>query len=108
MIAHAFVLAGVSPKEIACWACTFGVETHLIHDTAQFGCFALEEIIHVSAQPVAPSFGIRSFTGAFAACSVLVWYGQDAPTQAPPFLNKSISSPAEAQYFLTSGRCFFR
>ena len=33
----------------------------------------------MSAQPVAPSFGIRSFTGAFAAWSVLVWYGHDAP-----------------------------
>src|SRR6266545_8412369 len=37
----------------------------------------------------------------------MVWYGQDAPTVAPPLLNRSISSPADAQYFLTSGRCFF-
>src|SRR2546423_1101672 len=107
MIAQAFVFAGVSPNEIACWACTFGVETHLIHETAQFGCFAFDEIIQVSAQPVAPSFGIRSFTGALSCWSVFVWYGQDAPTSAPPFLNRSISSPAEAQYFLMSGRCFF-
>src|SRR3954454_7844221 len=103
---HAFRFAGVSPNEIACWACTFGVDTHRIHFTAQFGCFALEEIIHVSAQPVAPSFGIRSLTGAFAAWRVIVWEGQDAPTVAPPFLNRSTSSPAEAQYFFTSGRCF--
>src|ERR687886_2269413 len=74
--------------------------------TAQFGCFAFAEIIHVSAHPVAPSRGIRSFTGALSACSVFVWYGQDAPTQALPFLNRSISSPAVAQYFLTSGFCF--
>src|ERR671936_2273536 len=67
MIAHAFVFAGVSPNEIACCARTFGVETHLIHITAQLGCFAFDEIIHVSAQPVAPSFGIRSLTGALAA-----------------------------------------
>src|SRR5919197_3414435 len=106
MILHAFLFAGVSPNEIACCACTFGVETHWIHLTAQFGCFALDEIIHVSAQPVAPSFGIRSFTGAFAACSVFVWYGHDAPIVALPFLKRSISSPAVAQYFLTSGRCF--
>src|SRR5436190_9451444 len=100
MIGHAFVFAGVSPNEIACWACTLGVETHLIQETAQFGCFAFDEIIHVSAQPVAPSFGIKSLTGAFAPCSVIVWYGHDAPTVAPPFLKRSISSPAEAQYFL--------
>ena len=31
MSGHAFVLAGVSPKEIACCAWTFGVETHFIH-----------------------------------------------------------------------------
>src|SRR6266511_66353 len=72
MIAHAFVFAGVSPNEIACCACTFGVDTHLIHITAQFGCFAFAEIIHVSAQPVAPSFGIKSLTGAFSPWSVLV------------------------------------
>src|SRR2546421_11759235 len=67
MIAHAFRFAGVSPNEIACCAWTFGVETHLIHSTAQFGCLAFDEIIQVSAQPVAPSLGIRSFTGALAA-----------------------------------------
>src|SRR5919197_439993 len=108
MILHAFLFAGVSPNEIACWACTFGVETHLIHMTAQFGCFALDEIIHVSAQPVAPSFGIRSFTGACAACSVFVWYGHDAPIVALPLLKRSISSPAVAQYFFTSECCFLR
>src|SRR5919109_3626826 len=90
---------------MACCACTFGVDTHLIHITAQFGCFALAEIIHVSAQPVAPSFGTRSFTGAFAPCSVFVWYGHDAPIVASPFLNRSISSDASTQYFLTSGFC---
>src|SRR2546423_15026182 len=104
---QAFLLAGVSPNESACCACTFGVETHLIHRTAQFGCFAFDEIIQVSAQPVAPSFGIRSLTGAFDACSVLVWYGHDAPMVALPFLNRSISSPAVTQYFLTSACCFF-
>ncbi len=38
-------------------------------------------------------------------CSVLVWYGHDAPIVASPFLNRSISSDASAQYFLTSGFC---
>src|SRR6266550_5606102 len=104
---HAFLFAGVSPNESACCAWIFGVETHLIHMTAQFGCLAFDEIIQVSAQPVAPSLGIRSFTGALAAWSVFVWYGHEAPTTAPPFLKRSISSPAEAQYFLISECCFF-
>ena len=60
----------------------------------------------MSSQPVAPSFGTRSFTGAFAAWSVFVWYGQEAPITASPFLNRSISSEASAQYFLISGFCF--
>src|SRR5262249_40208539 len=74
---------------------------------AQFGCFAFADSIHVSAQPVAPSFGIMSFTGTFAAMSVFVWYGHEAPMTASPFLNRSISSDASAQYFLISGFCFF-
>src|SRR5579884_2904980 len=72
----------------------------------QFGCFACADIIHVSAQPVAPSRGIRSFTGALSATSVFVWYGHDAPTTASPDLKRSISSDASAQYFLISGFCF--
>src|SRR5690349_4612865 len=105
MIGQALVLAGVSPKEIACSACTRGVETHAIHLYAQVGCWACAESIQVSAQPVAPSAGIRSLTGAFAPCSVIVWYGQDAPITASPFLNRSISSEASAQYLRISGRC---
>ena len=31
MYEHAFRFAGVSPNEIACCACTLGVETHFIH-----------------------------------------------------------------------------
>src|SRR5512135_745975 len=73
----------------------------------QFGCFACADIIHVSAQPVAPSFGIMSFTGTFAAISVFVWYGHEAPITASPFLNRSISSDASAQYFLLTGFCAF-
>src|ERR671927_457617 len=63
------------------------------------------ESIHVSAQPVAPSFGIRSLTGTFAAWSVFVWYGHDAPITASPDLNRSISSDASPQYFLMKGFC---
>src|SRR5580765_1334117 len=78
------------------------------HLYAQFGCFALAESIHVSSQPVAPSFGMTSLTGTFAAWSWPVVYGQDAPIVTSPFLNRLISSEARPQYFLTSGRCFFR
>ena len=99
------MFAGVSPKEMACCAWTCGVETHFIHSYAQFGCLACAESIHVSAQPVAPSFGIRSLTGALSPWSVIVWYGHDAPMTALPFLNRSISSDASAQYLTISGRC---
>src|SRR3954463_446232 len=105
MMGQALVLAGVSPNEIACWACTFGVDTYFIHREAQFGCLACADSIQVSAQPVAPSDGIVSFTGVLSATSVFVWYGQEAPITASPFLNRSISSDASAQYFLISGRC---
>src|SRR6476646_4647483 len=107
MIAHALLFTGVSPKKIACWACTFGVETHDSHLYAQSRFFVFAETIHVSSQPVAPSFGTRSLTGAFVPISVFVWYGHDAPITASPFLNIVISWPAVAQYFLTSGFCRF-
>src|SRR5690348_3455913 len=74
---------------------------------AQSMFFVFDETIQVSSQPVAPSFGTMSFTGAFAPMSVFVWYGHDAPITASPFLNRSISSEASAQYFLISGFCFF-
>src|ERR1700682_1621504 len=67
--AQALVLTGVSPNERACKACTFGVLTHLVHRYAQLGCGALVASIQVSAQPVAPSLGMVSATGAPAACS---------------------------------------
>src|SRR5262249_25411418 len=69
--------------------------------------FGFADSIEVSSEPVAPSFGIRSFTGAFAAASVFVWYGQEAPSHASPLLKRSISSEASAQYFLSSGFCCF-
>src|SRR2546428_4621091 len=106
MKAQAFRLAGVSPNEIACSACTFGVETHFIHRYAQFGCFALAESIHVSSQPVAPSFGMISFTGTFAASRLPVVTGQDAPSHVSPFLNRLTSSDDKPQYFLIRGFCF--
>src|SRR6476661_11126189 len=90
---------------MACWAWGFGSEMYFIHMYAQLGCLALADSIHVSAQPVAPSDGIASLTGTFAAARVLVWYGHDAPMTASPDLNRSISSDARPQYFFTSGFC---
>src|SRR6478672_13022959 len=90
---------------MACSACTFGVEIHASHFIAQSRFFVCDDTIHVSSQPVAPSEGTRSFTGAFAAISVFVWYGHDAPITASPFLNRSISSEASAQYFLINDFC---
>src|SRR6478752_3199329 len=49
---------------------------------------------------------LKYLSGAFAPISVFVWYGHDAPITASPFLNRSISSDASAQYFLISGFCF--
>src|SRR5947208_16532371 len=105
MNGQAFRFAGVSPNESACIACTFGVEMYFSQRYSQFGCLALAESIHVSAHPVAPALGIRSLTGTPSASSVFVWYGHDAPMTASPFLNRSISSEASAQYFLISGFC---
>ena len=84
------------------------METHASHLYAQSRFFVFAETIHVSSQPVAPSFGIRSLTGTFWPISVFVWYGHDGPITASPFLNKLISSDASAQYFLISGFCFLR
>src|SRR6266850_2793911 len=71
--AHALVLTGVSPKNRACRACTFAVLTYAVQRYAQFGCGALVPSIHVSPQPVAPSVGMVSATGAPAALSRMVW-----------------------------------
>src|SRR5580658_1541549 len=80
-----------------------GVDMYAIHLYAQFGSGALAASIHVSAQPVAPSFGMVSFTGACAAFRVDVWYGHAAPTTTSPFWKSEISWLARSQYFLISG-----
>src|SRR5437868_15304525 len=98
MNGQAFGLTGVSPKTIACLASTFGVVTYFIHRYAQCGCGAFLASIHVSAQPVAPSLGMISLTGALSAWSANVWYGQAAPIVASLFLNRLISSVATLQY----------
>src|SRR6266851_5729531 len=106
--AQAFVLTGVSPKEIACSAWTCGVLTHAVQRYAQFGWGALVASIHVSPQPVAPSEGMVSANGPPLAFRVLVWYGPAAPTKTSLFWNRLISVPASGQYFLMSGLCWWR
>src|SRR3954468_20894069 len=71
----------------------------------QFGCAALDDSIHVSAQPVMPSLGTTCATGVLPAFRVLYWYGQVVPTTVVPFLKLSISSEKSDQYLPTQGRC---
>src|SRR6186997_123605 len=72
----------------------------------QFGCLALDEIIQVSDQPVAPSFGSTASTCLPpAALIVLTWYCQAVPTDMSPLAKPSISSWAVPQYLPTSVFC---
>src|SRR5690349_18884680 len=68
----------------------------------QFGCLAFDEIIHVSDQPVAPSFGLTASTLPPPALIVLTWYCHAVPIAMSPLANPSISSWAVPQYLLTS------
>src|SRR5512141_22914 len=65
----------------------------------QFGCLALDEIIQVSDQPVAPSLGVTLATCLPpAALIVFCWYSQAVPIAMSPLANPSISSCAVPQY----------
>src|SRR5215472_4497619 len=86
MYGQAFGLTGVSPKTRACFASTGGVVAYFIHLYAQFGCGAFLASIHVSAQPVAPTDGMTSFTGTFFACSASVSTGQMAASDEFPLV----------------------
>src|SRR6266487_2837216 len=72
----------------------------------QFGCFALDEIIQVSDQPVEPSFGRIAFTGTLLASSVFAWYCQAVPTSVLPLVKDWISFVASVQYSPATPRCF--
>src|SRR3954468_7005447 len=67
--AHDFLFAGASPNHSATAALAFGEMMWSIHMYMQFGFLAFEEIIHVSDQPVAPSFGSAVLIGTSSASS---------------------------------------
>src|ERR1700755_1339603 len=69
--AQALAFDGASPKHSATSACACGEMIHSIHMYMQFGCLALEEIIQVSDQPVAPSLGSVVLTGTLSPSSRL-------------------------------------
>src|SRR5712671_1976543 len=75
----------------------------------QFGCLALDEIIQVSDQPVAPSLGVTLATCLPpAALIVFCWYSQAEPMAMSPLAKPSISSWAVPQYLPTSVFWTFR
>src|SRR3954452_11716008 len=74
-----------------------------IHLYMQFGCLALDEIIQVSDQPVAPSLGLVVSTLIFlSALMTLAWYCHAVPIAMSPPSKPVISSVEVPQYLLTS------
>ena len=71
----------------------------------------LRGVIHVSDQPVVPSFGFSADTvsGGFSAAIRFTWYGQVVPTVVSPDLNVVTWSAyvTPSQYFADSAFCFF-
>src|ERR1044071_1557867 len=83
--AHAFWLDGASPNHSATAALAFGEMMWSIHMYMQFGFLAFEEIIHVSDQPVAPSFGRIVLIGTLSASSRFAITCHVVPsTELPP------------------------
>ena len=62
-----------------------------IHMYMQFGCLALDEIIQVSDQPVAPSLGSVVLTGTLSASSRFAMTCQVVPTTESPLANAACS-----------------
>src|SRR5919107_5597093 len=83
--AHDFWLAGASPNHSATAAFAFGEMMWFIHMYMQFGFLALEEIIQVSDQPVAPSLGSTVLIGTLSASSRFAMTCQVVPTHELPF-----------------------
>jgi len=89
--AHDFALDGASPNHSATWALTFGEMIQSIHLYMQFGCLALDEIIHVSDHPVAPSLGRVVLTLTLSASSRLAMTCQVVPTVESPLVKAACS-----------------
>ena len=74
----------------------------------QFGCFALDEIIHVSDQPVAPSFGSMVSTGTFSPTSTFAWYLPRRPDDRVAGLEGGDAPSSQSdQYSPMISRCCF-
>src|SRR3954452_21469114 len=89
--AQAFLLDGASPNHSATAALAFGDTMWSIHMYMQFGCLALEEIIQVSDQPVAPSFGSVVLIGTLSASSRFAITCQVVPIVELPFAKAACS-----------------
>src|SRR5215204_6727731 len=89
--AHDFWFDGASPNHSATAALAFGEMMWFIHMYMQLGFFAFEEIIHVSDQPVAPSFGSVVLIGTLSASSRLAITCQVVPMIELPFAKAACS-----------------
>src|SRR5262245_40279021 len=89
--AHAFLLDGASPNHSATAALAFGEMMWFIHMYMQFGFLAFEEIIHVSDQPVAPSFGSTVFIGTLSASSRFAITCHVVPSTESPLVKAACS-----------------
>ena len=91
--------AGASPNHSATWACAFGVSIQFIHLSMQLGCWALEDSIQVSDQPVAPSLGSTVLIGCLSAASRLAVYCQIDPTYEVALREALLLLGESAQYW---------
>src|SRR3954447_11700045 len=89
--AHAFWLDGASPNHSATAAFAFGEMMWSIHMYMQFGCLALEEIIHVSDHPVAPSLASVVLIGTLSASSRFAITCHVVPIWELPFAKAACS-----------------
>ena len=82
---------GASPNHSATAALAFGEMMWFIHMYMQFGFLAFEAIIHVSDQPVAPSFGSVVLIGTLSASSRFAITCQVVPMTESPLVKAACS-----------------
>src|SRR6201991_674482 len=110
---QAFSWAGASPNHSATSAFTFGLMIQFIHSYMQLGCLALELIIQVSDQPVAPSLGRKPWlaglasTGTPSSFSRKYWYCQVVPRWTSPAPKAWTCLASSPQYSPTLACCSF-